>query len=61
MNTAQQLRESILTELIKSFISSQYPRLEELSVEELENLERAARITKSIYWMEIDRTLEKQL
>ena len=38
-----------------------YDRLEELTVEELIDLEQAARISGSQFWASIDHQLEKQL
>lgn len=60
MNTTQQLRESIYCEALKKMVSIAYDRMDDLTIEELETTEYAAMICDSVYWMEIERALEKQ-
>ena len=59
MNTEQALEKSIYHELLKKMVSLAYDRLEELTVEELETVEQAARITGSKFWASIDHQIEK--
>ena len=61
MNTTEKLTTAIYHELLKKMVSLAYDRLEELTVEELETVEQAARISGSKFWASIDHQLEKQL
>jgi hypothetical protein len=59
MTTAEQLTTAIYHELLKKMVSIAFDRLEELSVEELETVEQAARISGSKFWASIDHQIEK--
>ena len=62
--TEQKLRESILIESLKKMVSMAYDRFysdpSDFTDKELEELEYAARISNSKYWVEIDRENEKR-
>jgi hypothetical protein len=62
--TEVKLRESILVESLKKMVSMAYDRFysdpSEFTDKELEELEYAARISNSKYWVEIDKELEKR-
>jgi hypothetical protein len=62
--TEQKLRESILIESLKKLVSMHYDRFysdpSDFTDEELEELEYAARISDSRFWVSIDRELEKR-
>ena len=57
--TEVKLRESIYTELLKKMVSLAYDRLEDLTIDELETVEQAARISGSKFWASIDHQIEK--
>jgi len=59
MNTAQALEKSIYHELLKKMVSLAYDRLEDLTIDELETVEQAARISGSKFWASIDHQLER--
>ena len=62
--TTQELRESILIETIKRLVSISYDRFysdpSDFTDKELEELEYAARISNSKFWVSIDHELEKR-
>ena len=58
--TEQKLRESILTENLKKLVSMLYDRLEDLTIEELENLEYSANLCNSKFLTSISHELEKR-
>ncbi len=58
--TEQKLRESILVESLKKLVSICYDRLQDVTDDELEVLEYAARISNSKFWVAIDHELEKR-